>query len=86
MLELAAIFIATLSISALTIQLYRLIFGWHGYSYTLIGRPRTTIMMKIGAQQGYLTLSPQAQMGSGEKIRFVSLDTGRRGLRSPWGW
>ncbi len=86
MLELAAIFMATLSIAILMVQMYRLVFGWHGYSYTLIGRPRTTVMMKIAAQQGYITLSPQAQIGPGEKIRFISLNTGKYGLRSPWGW
>lgn len=86
MLALVIIFLATFLLAACTVWLYRLIFSWKGANYRLVGRPRTTMKMRLSAQQGYITLSPQLKKYSQEPVRVVKLRTVRGGVKAPWGW
>jgi len=85
MLALVAIFLTTFLIAAGAIWLYRLIFSWKGATYRLVGRSRTT-MMKLSAQQGYITLAPRSKKTSQTPARVVKLRTVPGGVRAPWGW
>jgi len=75
MLALITIFLGTFLISAVAIWLYRLIFSWKGVNYRLVGRPRNTMMMKLSAQQGYITLAPKSKKNSQAPVRYVKLRT-----------
>jgi len=86
MLALVIIFLATLLIAAIAVWFYRLIFSWTGVNYRLVGRPRTTMMMKLGAQQGYITLALKTNKASQTPARVVKLRTVRGGVKAPWGW
>jgi len=82
MLALVAIFLFTLAVSAMAVWLYRRLSGWHGFSYTLVGRPRTSTRMKIGLQQGFISLVPSQE----KRTRYVRLRTPMGGIKTPWGW
>jgi len=86
MLALVIIFLATLLIAAIAVWFYRLIFSWKGVNYRLVGRPRTSMMMKLSAQQGYITLAPKTNKASQTPARVVKLRTVRGGVKAPWGW
>ncbi len=86
MLALVTLFLATFLVAAIAIWLYRLIFSWTGINYRLVGRPRTTMMMKLGAQQGYITLAPKSNKVFQQPARVVRLRTVRGGVKAPWGW
>ena len=86
MLALVTLFLGTFLIAAAAIWLYRLIFSWNGADYRLVGRPRNTMMMKLSAQQGYITLAPQSKKNSQAPARYVKLRTVRGGVKAPWGW
>lgn len=82
MLALVTIFLATLIISATTVWLYRRISGWHGFTDKLVGRPQSTMRMKIGAQQGFISLVRKPD----RKSKTVRLRTHKRNIKTPWGW
>ena len=86
MLALITIFLGTFLIAAVAIWLYRLIFSWKGANYRLVGRSRSSMMMKLSAQQGYITLSPQSKKVSQAPARHVKLRSVRGGVKAPWGW
>ena len=86
MLALVTIFLATFLIAAVTVWFYRLIFSWKGRNYRLVGRPRTTMTMKLSAQQGYITLVPGLKKTPQESVRTIKLRTVRGGVKAPWGW
>ena len=82
MLALVAIFLVTLIISATIIWLYRRISTWHGFTDTLVGRPQATMRMKIGAQQGFISLQRKTE----RKAKAVRLRRHRGDIKTPWGW
>ena len=82
MLALVAIFLVTLMISVTTIWLYRKVSGWYGFSKTLVSRPQPVMRMKIGAQQGFVSLERK----SNRKAKTVMLRGRRRAVKTPWGW
>jgi len=86
MLALVAIFLTTFLIAAVVIWLYRLIFSWKGANYRLVGRNKSTMMMKLSAQQGYITLAPRQKKTSQAPARVVKLRSVRGGVKAPWGW
>ena len=81
MLALVAIFLVTLIASATAVWLYRMISGWQGFTTTLVGRPHSTVKMKIGMQQGFVQLAatPRGQAKS------VRLHSPKDGFKTPWG-
>jgi hypothetical protein len=82
MLALVAIFLTTLAVSATTVWLYRRISGWHGFSESLVGRPRPANRMKIGLQQGFISMVSKP----GQQARNINLRGPRGGIKTPWGW
>lgn len=82
MLALVAIFLVTLVISATAVWVYRKISDWDGFSETLVGRPKSTMRMKIGAQQGFISLHRK----SDRTPRTIRLRGRRRAVKTPWGW
>jgi len=82
MLALVAIFLFTVAVSAAAVWLYRRISGWHGFTATVVGGPRTTTRMKIGLQQGFISMVPN----NGGRARNVRLQTPSGGFKKPWGW
>lgn len=82
MLALVAIFLFTLAVSAAAVWLYRRISGWHGFTETVVGRPRSTARMKIGLQQGFISMVSN----NGGRAKNVRLRTPRGGIKTPWGW
>jgi len=82
MLALVSIFLVTIITSASAVWGYRKISGWHGFTETLVGRPQSTARMKIGAQQGFISLVPRRR----EKSRNIKLRNTRRNIKTPWGW
>ena len=82
MLALAAIFLLTLLLSATAVWLYRRISGWHGFNATLVSRPRQVKRMKIGLQQGFISIASR----SGSKAQNFKLRGPRGGIKTPWGW
>ena len=85
MLGLVTIFLATFLIAALAVWLYRLIFGWSYRKIAVVGRQRRS-MMKLSAQQGYISLIPKSLKSSRQPVRRVVLNKSRGGLKAPWGW
>jgi hypothetical protein len=82
MLALATIFLITFAVSAATVWLYRRISGWHGFTESLVGSSRPVNKMKIGLQQGFISMA----LRSGEQARSVRLRSPRGGIKTPWGW
>ena len=56
MLALGAIFLVTIIVSATVIWAYRKLSVRHGSTETFVGRPQSRARMKIGAQQGFISL------------------------------
>ena len=82
MLALVTIFLITLAVSAATVWLYRRISGWHGFSEGLVGRPRPVNKMKIGLQQGFISMVSKDR----GPARNIILRSPRGGIKTPWGW
>jgi len=82
MLALVTIFLITLAVSATTVWLYRRISGWHGFTESVVGRSRPVSRMKIGLQQGFISMASRP----GEQARSVRLRGPRGGIKTPWGW
>ncbi len=82
MLALVMIFLVTLIVSVTIIWLYRKISGWDGFSEALVGRPQPAVRMKIGTQQGFISL----QKKTDKKPKTVMLRGRRIAVKTPWGW
>jgi hypothetical protein len=82
MLALASMFLVTIIVSASAIWLYRKLSVGHGFTKTLVGRPQSTTRMKIGAQQGFISLVPKRR----EKSKNVILRSPKGKVKTPWGW
>jgi len=82
MLALTAIFLLTLTVSFVAVWLYRRISGWHGFTHTLVGRSRPATRMKIGLQQGFISMVPN----TAGRAKHVRLRTPKGGFKTPWGW
>jgi hypothetical protein len=82
MLTLASIFLVTLMISVTVIWVYRKISGWDGFSGALVGRPQPAKRMKIGTQQGFISL----QRKSNKRPKSVMLRGRKIVVKTPWGW
>ena len=82
MLALVAIFLVTLIASTTAVWLYRQVSGWHGFTRTLVGRPGSSTRMKIGLQQGFISL----RSNSTKQARYVKLRGPRGAIKTPWGW
>jgi hypothetical protein len=82
MLALIAIFLFTVVVSAAAVWLYRRVSGWQGFTATVVGRPNSTTRMKIGLQQGFISMVPNG----GGRTKNVRLRTPRGGIKTPWGW
>jgi len=82
MLALVAIFLVTLIASTIAVWLYRQMSGWHGFTRTLVGRPASTTRMKIGLQQGFISL----YSASTKQAKHVKLRGPRGAIKTPWGW
>ena len=82
MFELVFIFLVTITMSSAAVWLYRKISGWDGFTETLVGRPQPVRRMKIGAQQGFISLVPKRA----EKSRNVRLRRTQKNIKTPWGW
>ena len=85
MLALVTIFVATFLIAALAVWIYRLLLGWTHKSTAVVGRQRRS-MMKLSAQQGYISLIPESFRPAQQPVRRVVLNKSRGGLKAPWGW
>jgi hypothetical protein len=82
MLALVAIFLVTFIVSASAIWVYRKLSVWNGFTETLVGRPQSRTRMKIGAQQGFISLVPKR----GKKAKNVKLRSPKGKIKTPWGW
>jgi hypothetical protein len=82
MLALASMFLVTFIVSASAIWLYRKLSVGHGFTETLVGRPQSTTRMKIGAQQGFISLVPERR----GKSKNVILRSPKGKIKTPWGW
>lgn len=82
MLALVFIFLVTVIMSATAVWIYRKVSGWHGLTQTVMGRPQSSRRMKIGAQQGFISLAPKR----GDISRNIKLRNSNRNIDAPWGW
>ena len=82
MLAFVAMLLVTLIASATAVWVYRKVSGWHGLTATLVGSPRSTTRMKIGAQQGFISLVSRR----GKKSKNVRLRSPKGKIKTPWGW
>jgi len=82
MLALATIFLITCALSATAVWLYRRISSWQGFNQALVGRPGQTNRMKIGLQQGFISMAPQSR----SQAKNVKLRRARGAIKKPWGW
>jgi hypothetical protein len=82
MLTLVAIFLVTIIVSATAVWVYRKLSTWHGFTETLVGRPQSRTRMKIGAQQGFISLVPKRR----KKSKNVILRSPKGKIKTPWGW
>jgi len=82
MLELVTIFLATLLISAVAIWVFRTVAGLPVFKRTVVTRRKTTMKMKLSAQQGYISLvAPPKQ-----EARPIRLRRSTGTIKAPWGW
>jgi hypothetical protein len=82
MLALVSIFLVTLLISISVIWMYRRVSAWHGFSETLVGRSQPAMRMKMGAQQGFISLERKTNRNA----KAVKLRGRGRAVKTPWGW
>ena len=82
MLALVAIFLVTIIVSATAIWAYRKLSVWHGFTGTFVGRPQSRTRMKIGAQQGFISVLTKRR----KKSKNVILRSPTGKIRTPWGW
>lgn len=82
MLALVAIFLITFAISVTAIWLYRKVSAWEGISTSLVGRTRPATRMKIGLQQGFISMPSKSR----NQAKNVTLRVPRGGIKTPWGW
>jgi len=83
MLELLTIFLATFLVSAATIRLYRALAGWQGFNQSVVGRQKTTSLMKLKPQQGFISLMAPLKQ---QKAKSVRLRNSSGTIKAPWGW
>ena len=81
MLELVTIFLATLLISTVAIWMFRTIAGLPVFKKTVVTRRKTTMKMKLSAQQGYISLIAPKQ-----EARSIRLRRSAATIKAPWGW
>jgi hypothetical protein len=102
MLELVAIFLLTLLISAVAVRAYRGISGWQGFSTTVVARRGKSVRMRLKPQQGYISiLTPSRSRPSRSRVksrrvkaarlksapvRTVRLRRSTGMIKAPWGW
>jgi len=82
MLALSTIFLVTIIVSATAIWVYRKLSVWRGFTETFVGRPRSRTRMKIGAQQGFISLLSKRR----RKSKNVILRSPVGKIETPWGW
>jgi len=82
MLALVSIFLVTVIVSAAAIWVYRKLSLWHGFTDTLVGRPQSTRRMKIGTQQGFISLDTKR----GKNPKNFKLRSPKGNIKKPWGW
>jgi hypothetical protein len=82
MLALAGIFLITFAMSVAAVWLYRRISGWQGFNEALVGRPRQATRMKLGLQQGFISMSSKSR----SQAKNFRLRGSREGIKTPWGW
>ena len=88
MLALVSIFLATIVIAAALVWLHRTFFGVQNYNSKAIAKNRSRGSMKLGAQQGQISLGRQPKKSS--RNAKVNAKSGVRvasgGNKVPWGW
>ena len=82
MLALVAIFLVTIIVSATAIWAYRKLSERHGSTETFVGRPQSRTRVKIGAQQGFISLLTKRR----KKSKNVMLRSPVGKIKTPWGW
>ena len=87
MLALFAIFLVTLLIAMVTIQIYRAVSGWQGFNSVVVARRRTP-GAKLRPQQGFVSLKGLiSQFATARpKIKSVKLRKSTGTIKAPWGW
>jgi len=88
MLALVTIFLVTLLIAMVTIQIYRAVSGWQGFNSVVVARRRMTPGAKLRPQQGFVSLKGLiSQIATARpKIRSVKLRNSTGMIKAPWGW
>jgi len=87
MFALVTIFLTTLLVAMTVVWLYRLVSSWKGFKRNQAGRPNTnTNIMRLSAQQGYITLAAFPQGRSQMSPRRVMQHTAKNEIKAPWGW
>ena len=88
MLALITIFLVTLAIAMITIQIYRAISGWQGFNSVVVARRRMTPGAKLRPQQGFVSLKGLiSQFATARpKIKTVKLRKSTGTIKAPWGW
>ena len=88
MLELITIFLVTLLIALITIQIYRAVSGWDGFNSVVVARRRMTPGAKLRPQQGFVSLKGLiSQFATVKpKIKSVKLRNSIGTIKAPWGW
>ena len=83
MLELVILFLLSLMGSAITIWLYRKIFGCEGLGDSLVVRtPQWGAERKMDLQQAFASLVSAPK----ERARYKRLRSPQGGVKTPWGW
>jgi len=81
MLELVVIFLVAVIVSVTAIWLYRKLTSWQGFEGGLIGRNQPAPRMKVGFQQGFVSLKrkPKRKVSSNRPLK-------QGAGKTPWGW
>jgi len=89
-------FLAAFVVAALVIWLHRMFFGVQNYEGKTVLKKRSGGSMKLGAQQGYISLGRKSEKASRKtqskpaKAKPVKAKLGSRvasgGNKVPWGW
>lgn len=82
MLELAAIFLASLLLSTVAIWLYRAVSGWLGFRQTTVAHRSTAVGVKLEAQYGFISLKSPVR----QEARKMWQHSPKDSLKIPWGW
>jgi hypothetical protein len=81
-LVLITIFLITLTVDATAVWLYRLVSKWHGFNQPIVGYSGNTTLIKLQAQQGFVSLTSSFRDGAKHK----KLRSPKGGFKTPWGW